>query len=32
VMAKPIPWHGRPFSIDLTLPPLGTLLLERRPA
>jgi 1,4-alpha-glucan branching enzyme len=30
-MANPIPWHGRPFSIDLTLPPLGTLLLERRP-
>ncbi len=32
VMAKPIPWQGRPFSIDLTLPPLGTLLFERRPA
>jgi 1,4-alpha-glucan branching enzyme len=32
VMAKPIPWHGRPFSIDVTLPPLGTLFLERRPA
>jgi 1,4-alpha-glucan branching enzyme len=32
VMAQPMPWHGRPFSIDVTLPPLGTLLLERRPA
>jgi 1,4-alpha-glucan branching enzyme len=32
VMAEPVPWHGRPFSVDITLPPLGTLVLERRPA
>jgi 1,4-alpha-glucan branching enzyme len=25
------PWHGRPFSLSLTLPPLGTLILERQP-
>jgi 1,4-alpha-glucan branching enzyme len=27
VMAEPVPWHGRPFSIALTLPPLGGLIL-----
>jgi 1,4-alpha-glucan branching enzyme len=30
VMAEPQGWHGRPHSIDLTLPPLGTLILERK--
>jgi len=25
VWADPIPWHGRPFSLSLTLPPLGCL-------
>jgi 1,4-alpha-glucan branching enzyme len=29
VEAAPIPAHGRPFSIDLTLPPLGGLILKR---
>ncbi|HEX6119060.1 MAG TPA: 1,4-alpha-glucan branching protein GlgB [Dongiaceae bacterium] len=28
VAAEPIPWHGRPYSIELTLPPLATLILE----
>jgi 1,4-alpha-glucan branching enzyme len=27
VMAEPLPWHGRPYSIALTLPPLGGLIL-----
>ena len=30
VEAEPVPWHGRPFSVSLTLPPLAALLL--RPA
>ena len=25
-----VPWHGRPFSLDLTLPPLGMLVLAPR--
>ena len=25
------PWHGLPYSINLTLPPLSALLLKRRP-
>ena len=29
VEAQEIGWHGRPYSLDLTLPPLGTLVLER---
>jgi 1,4-alpha-glucan branching enzyme len=29
--AEPIPAHGRPHSLALTLPPLSTLLLERTP-
>jgi 1,4-alpha-glucan branching enzyme len=29
VFAEPQGWHGRPYSIELTLPPLGTLILER---
>jgi 1,4-alpha-glucan branching enzyme len=28
VEADPKPWHGRPYSLDLTLPPLATLILE----
>ena len=30
VMAEPQGCHGRPHSIQLTLPPLGTLILERK--
>jgi 1,4-alpha-glucan branching enzyme len=30
VDAEPIPFHGKPFSIPLTLPPLGMLFLGRR--
>jgi 1,4-alpha-glucan branching enzyme len=30
VTAEQVPWHGRPYSIVLTLPPLGTLILERQ--
>ena len=26
--AKPQTWHGRPFSIELALPPLATVLLR----
>ncbi len=32
VAAEAISWHGRPFSINLRLPPLGTLILEHHPA
>ena len=28
VVANDIGWHGRPYSLNLTLPPLGTLILE----
>jgi 1,4-alpha-glucan branching enzyme len=28
VQAAPVPSHGRPFSLNLTLPPLGALLLK----
>ena len=28
VKAKPVPAHGRPCSLSLTLPPLATLILE----
>lgn len=31
VMAEPIPCHGRPFSLLLTLPPLATLILAPQP-
>jgi len=31
VMAESVPAHGRPFSLNLTLPPLATLWLERQP-
>jgi 1,4-alpha-glucan branching enzyme len=29
VKAAKTPWHGRPFSAELTLPPLGALFLKR---
>ncbi|MEX2598226.1 MAG: 1,4-alpha-glucan branching protein GlgB [Dehalococcoidia bacterium] len=29
VHAQPVETHGRPFSLDLTLPPLGVLFLKR---
>ncbi|MEZ4297177.1 MAG: 1,4-alpha-glucan branching protein GlgB [Polyangiaceae bacterium] len=29
--AVPVPWNGRPFSLSLTLPPLGALFLHKRP-
>ncbi len=28
VLAEPIPWHGQPYSLQLTLPPLGALWLR----
>jgi 1,4-alpha-glucan branching enzyme len=28
VEADPVPLHGRPFSLNLSLPPLGALILE----
>ena len=28
VESVPVPWHGRPFSVNLTLPPLGILWLQ----
>ncbi len=28
LMAEPIPWHGRPYSIDITLPPLAMIVLK----
>ena len=31
VRAEPIPAHGRPHSVLLTLPPLATVILERHP-
>jgi len=30
VAAEPVPWHGRPWSLSLTLPPLAVLVLEVR--
>ncbi|HTU24855.1 MAG TPA: alpha amylase C-terminal domain-containing protein, partial [Pirellulales bacterium] len=30
VMAEPIPWNGRPYSIGLTLPPLSVTLMKPR--
>jgi 1,4-alpha-glucan branching enzyme len=29
VKAEALPWHGHPYSLSLTLPPLATLVLER---
>ena len=31
VVASDVPCHGRPFSIELTLPPLATLIFEHKP-
>jgi 1,4-alpha-glucan branching enzyme len=31
LQADPIPGHGRPFSLNLTLPPLGAVILKVRP-
>jgi 1,4-alpha-glucan branching enzyme len=31
VAASPVPSHGRPFSVNLTLPPLGAVFLKRFP-
>jgi 1,4-alpha-glucan branching enzyme len=28
VMAQQLPWHGRPWSIELSLPPLSVLVLK----
>jgi hypothetical protein len=28
VVVTPVPWHGRRFSLNLTLPPLGALFLK----
>ena len=28
VEAEPVPWHGRPHSLALTLPPLAICLLR----
>jgi 1,4-alpha-glucan branching enzyme len=28
VEASPVPWHGRRFSLNLTLPPLGAVFLK----
>ena len=30
VTAKPIPMHGREYSVELTLPPLSTVFYERQ--
>jgi 1,4-alpha-glucan branching enzyme len=32
VEAAPVAAHGRPFSVELTLPPLGALFLVRSPS
>jgi 1,4-alpha-glucan branching enzyme len=29
IHAEALPSHGRPFSLNLTLPPLGALLLSK---
>jgi 1,4-alpha-glucan branching enzyme len=31
VDAQPRSWHGRPYSLTLTLPPLGVAFLESEP-
>jgi 1,4-alpha-glucan branching enzyme len=28
VVADPTPWHDHPYSVSLTLPPLGVLFLQ----
>jgi 1,4-alpha-glucan branching enzyme len=30
VLASDEPWHGRPFSLEVTLPPLATLVFQHR--
>ncbi len=30
--AEPVPWQGQPFSVEITLPPLGMVWLEKGPA
>ena len=30
VMAEPIPWNGRPYSIGVTLPPLAMSMMKPR--
>ncbi|MBO5221033.1 MAG: 1,4-alpha-glucan branching protein GlgB [Clostridia bacterium] len=30
--AEPVPMHGKEFSVAVTLPPLGTIVLKHRPA
>ena len=30
VHAEPVPWHGEPFSLNLTIPPLGMVILKRQ--
>jgi 1,4-alpha-glucan branching enzyme len=32
VVAEPVPWHGRPYSLRLTLPPLALVVLEAEDA
>jgi 1,4-alpha-glucan branching enzyme len=29
VETVPVPWHGRPYSLVLTLPPLAILIFKR---
>ena len=31
VSATATPWHGRPFSLEFTLPPLATIFLQPEP-
>jgi 1,4-alpha-glucan branching enzyme len=28
VQAQPVPWHGRPYSIEVVLPPLGVVVFK----
>ncbi len=30
VVSEETPWHGRPYSVSLTLPPLGVLVFKKR--
>ncbi len=30
IKAQPVPWHGRKYSVSITLPPLGALILKRK--
>jgi 1,4-alpha-glucan branching enzyme len=32
VAAEPRPWSGQPWSVTLTLPPLGVVMLKPEPA